>query len=98
MRIMSIQSTNFKGLWGEPTVKHTDNTGTDHGQMLDYGERKTETTKIYYPFADETKKEIDKVVKENTLYKEIRADKEDTERRLRLGYWIDDTVDIEAVF
>lgn len=46
---------NFKGLWGKST--------TDHYEDSMYSD--DSTTHYYYPFKDETKQEIDKVVKEN---------------------------------
>lgn len=53
-----VKIPSFEGLWGK-TSKNT-----DFDAVL--GVPKVEETSYYYPFADETKAEIAKVVQENT--------------------------------
>ncbi len=53
-----VKTPSFEGLWGK-TSKNT-----DFDVVL--GVPKVEETSYYYPFADETREEINKVIKENT--------------------------------
>jgi len=55
-----ITNTGFKGLWG----KTINNDRTESEYNI------SETIYEYYPFADETKEQIEKVKNENSRYKE----------------------------
>ena len=54
------QSTNFQGLWGK----------TEYNNFTESEQYINETKYKYYPFLDETKEQIKKVVNENSYYKE----------------------------
>lgn len=54
----TVKNPNFEGLWGKTSRN------TDFDVVL--GIPKIEETSYYYPFADETKEEINKIVTENT--------------------------------
>ena len=56
--VISNKNTAFKGLWGDKSYNY------DSGR-----EYSSETTYLnYYPFVNETKKEIDEIVKKHTEY------------------------------
>lgn len=57
-RISQAYNNSFTGLWGKTTSY------TDKDEAL--GIMKRKETKLYYPFANETQEEIDKVANDNT--------------------------------
>lgn len=58
--------TRFKGLWGESKVETLSTPYYSYAQMADEGTSHTLTTSFYYPFADETKEEINEIVKKHS--------------------------------
>lgn len=59
--IRQNQAQNFKGLWGKTTFLND----RDEAMCI----FKNETTYYYYPFLNETPKDIEKVVRDNTFSK-----------------------------
>lgn len=75
MKITSISAMNYaakkqnpshKGLWGKSTEEKVESSHYDGGMMCDIGVDHYVRTKYYYPFLNESKKEIEKIRNRHT--------------------------------
>lgn len=65
------KNVSHKGLWGDELQTKPESSQYDGGNMCDMGTDHYLTTKLYFPFLDETKEQIDEVCKKN--YKKIES-------------------------
>ena len=65
----AMPSPAFKGIFIENGMEYIDNTYFDHGMEADRGTSHTTYYKDYYPFLNETKADINKAVKKESVVK-----------------------------
>jgi len=65
----AMPSPAFKGIFIDNGMEYIDNTYFDHGMEVDRGTSYTTHYKDYYPFLNETKTEINKAVKKESVVK-----------------------------
>jgi len=65
----TIPNTSFRGIFIENRMEYIDNSHYDHGMEQDVGTIHRTTYKEYYPYMDEKKIDIDKIVKKERSIK-----------------------------
>ena len=97
MRVNGVQSvavrsvsanSNFKGLWGNQNKIVEQRDRSDIQEGCEFIERKTLTTSEYYPFADETEAQINKI-KEDSFSKTQKNEIQFAEHNTVWAYVLD---------